>query len=176
MSGEPGGGADERYDEGDGDRPATGPGLRAKRVALAFVIVVSLAFVASSVWQIVPAVFGAGFEPLAAGAAPDSPEAQCGIGVRALALALDRAGARVASLASAADDSAMMAVLRPALSPEWDRAETIRAACDRAAGGPSAWAALQRLRMAEEQAGRLDQEALSSVRRDVTAHLPADLR
>jgi hypothetical protein len=69
-----------------------------------------------------------------------------------------------------------MAALRPGLSPEWDRADEVRAACDAARGGPSAWAALERLRVAEEQSGRLGREELSSVRSDVAAHLPADLR
>jgi hypothetical protein len=175
-NGEPG----ERDAEGDGaprgERPPAGPALRAKRLALAVVMVVSVVFIASSAGQIIPAVFGAGFEPIPSGSPAGSPEAQCGAGIRSLAQALDRVGDRMSSLATAEDDSTIMASLRPALSPEWDQADTVRSACAHAAGGPSAWAALERLRVAEEQSGRLDRDAVSSVRRDVAAHLPADLR
>jgi hypothetical protein len=165
-------------DDADGEREPgpSAPVQRARRMANVFVLVLSVAFVGSSTWQIIAAVFGKGIEPLPAGAPADSPEAQCGTGIRSLAQALDRAGGRLAPVAIAADDTAIMDTLRPALSPEWDRADTVRAACDRAARGSSAWAALQRLRVAEEQSGRLDHDALSSVRRDVAAHLPADLR
>ena len=176
MSDEPGDGDDEHGGWHEGDAAAAAAAMRGKRAALAVVMVISLAFIASSVAQIIPAVFGVGFEPLPSGAAPESPEGQCATGIRSLALALDRAGGRLSSVASAADDTATMAVLRPTLSPEWDHADTVRAACDRTAGGPAAWAALQRLRVAEEQSGRLDRDALTSVRRDVAAHLPADLR
>jgi hypothetical protein len=183
--------SDEPGDADDGDDESGGTGgtgerggdatlavarLRGKRAALGIVIVISLAFIVASTSQIIPAVFGVGFEPLPSAAAPDSPEGQCAAGIRALAGALDRAGGRLSSVASAADDGATMAVLRSTLSPEWDRADAVHVACKRAAGGPSAWAALQRLRVAEEQSGRLDREALTSVRRDVAAHLPADLR
>jgi hypothetical protein len=174
--GEPGEDDAEREGGHHGERPPAGPALRAKRAALAIVMVVSVVFIGSSTWQIIPAVFGVGFEPIPSGAAAGSPEAQCGAGIHSLAQALDRVGDRMSSLATAEDDSTIMASLRPALSPEWDRADTVRAVCDSAAGGPSAWAALERLRVAEEQSGRLDRDAVSSVRRDVTAHLPAELR
>jgi hypothetical protein len=150
--------------------------LRGKRVAFAILTVVSSAFIVSSTVQITRAVFGYGFEPLPVGAAPGSPEERCASGIRGLAQALDRAGGRLSSVASAANDAETMAALRPGLSPEWDRADEVRLACAGAQGGPSAWAALQRLRVAEEQSGRLGKAELSSVRSDVTAHLPADLR
>jgi hypothetical protein len=126
--------------------------------------------------QIIPAVFGAGFTPLPSGAPAGSPEQRCAVGVKSLADALDRAGGRLSTLASAADDTESMAALRPGLSPEWDRADEVRVACAEAQGGPSAWASLERLRVAEEQSGRLGRSELSAVRHDVAAHLPADLR
>jgi hypothetical protein len=167
---------DESGGDDDGDGTVGAARLRGKRAALAVAIVISLAFIVSSTAQIIPAVFGVGFAPLPSGAPPGSAEGQCAVGIRALALALDRAGGRLSSVASAADDTATMAVLRTTLSPEWDRADTVRAACEKVSGGALAWASLQRLRVAEEQAGRLDRDALTSVRRDVAAHLPADLR
>jgi hypothetical protein len=150
--------------------------LRGKRFALAFVTVLSLAFIVSSTVQITRAVFGIGLEPLPAGASAGSPEQRCAFGIRALARALDRAGGQLSSVASAANDAETMAALRPGLSPEWDRADEVRTACDAAQGGPPAWASLQRLRVAEEQSGRLGRDELTSVRSDVAAHLPADLR
>jgi hypothetical protein len=160
--------------DADEDRELSAARLRGRRVALGLVTVVALAFVASSANQITGAVFGFGFEPLPAGASPGSPEQLCASGIQGLARALDRAGGRPSSEATGASDET--ATSRAALSPEWDRAEEVRAACDAAQGGPLAWASLQRLRVAEAQSGRLGREELSSVRSDVAAHLPADLR
>jgi hypothetical protein len=166
---------DASGDEG-GDRALSAARLRGRRAALALFTVVAVAFIVSSTTQITRALFGMGLEPLPAGAAPGSPEQLCASGIQGLARALDRAGNRLSPVASAANDADTMAALRPGLSPEWDRADEVRAACDAARGGPSAWAALERLRVAEEQSGRLGREELSSVRSDVAAHLPADLR
>jgi hypothetical protein len=163
-------------DEADEDPTLSAARLRGKRVALGLMTVVSLAFVVSSTLQITQAVFGRGFDPLPAGAAAGSPEQKCAVGIRALARALDRVGGRLSTVASAANDADTMAALRPGLSPEWDGADEVRDACNAARGGPSAWASLQRLRVAEEQSGRLGRDELSSVRSDVAAHLPADLR
>jgi len=161
--------------DADDDPELSAARLRGRRVALALVTVLAVAFIASSTSQITAAVFGFGFEPLPAGASVGSPEHLCAAGIQGLARALDRAG-RLASVASAASDDDTTAVLRPGLSPEWDRADEVRAACDAAQGGPSAWASLQRLRVAEAQSGRLGRDDLRSVRSDVAAHLPADLR
>jgi hypothetical protein len=163
-------------DDDTADPTVAAARLRGKRAGFAVVLVVSLAFVYSSASQIIAAVFGVGFTPLPAGALPGSPEQRCALGIRGLARALDRATGKLSSVASAADDRETMAALRPGLSPEWDRADEVRAACAEASGGPSAWASLQRLRVADEQSGRLGPEQLSSVRSEVAAHLPADLR
>jgi hypothetical protein len=170
-------------DEGDaaeGEAPhdpiALAARLRGKRLALGLVLVVSVAFIVSSAVQIIGAAFGFGWTPLPSDAAPGSPERACAVGIRSLTQALDRAGERLSSVASAADDRETMAALRSRLSPEWDGAVGIEGACARAAGGLDAWAALQRLRVAEEQSGRLSRDELTAVRRDVAAHLPADLR
>ena len=165
---------DEPRDAED-DRELSAARLRGRRVALALVTVVAVAFIASSADQIAAAVFGFGFEPLPAGASAGSPEQLCASGIQGLARALDRAGRRPSSESAPASDETP-AGSRSGLSPEWDRAEEVRAACDAAQGGPSAWASLERLRVAEQQTGRLGREELSSVRNDVAAHLPADLR
>jgi hypothetical protein len=159
--------------DADDDRELSAARLRGRRVALALVTVVAIAFVASSASQITSAVFGLGVVPLPAGATAGSPEQLCASGIQGLARALDRAGGRLSSVAMASSDETTAS---SRLSPEWDRAGEVRAACEAAQGGPSAWASLERLRVAQEQSGRLGREELSSVRNDVAAHLPADLR
>jgi hypothetical protein len=160
----------------DDDPGLSAARVRGRRVAFAFVSIVAIAFIGSSTVQITRAVFGLGLEPLPNGASAGSPEQLCASGIHALARALDRVSGQVSSVASAANDADTMKALRPGLSPEWDHADEVHAACDAARGGPSAWASLERLRLAEEQSGRLGREELSSVQSDVAAHLPADLR
>jgi hypothetical protein len=160
----------------DDDPGLSAARLRGRRVALALFTVVAVAFIGSSTVQITRAVFGLGLEPLPARASAGSPEQLCASGIHALAQALDRESGRLSTVASAANDADTMKALRPGLSPEWDHADEVRAACNAAQGGPSAWASLERLRIAEEQSGRLGRDELSSVRSDVAAHLPADLR
>ncbi len=140
--------------------------LRGKRVALGVVIVASVAIIGSSALQIVPAVFGAAVTPIPA-AAPGTSERACSEGIGRMARALDRA-----------QDSAGSAAFEPQLRPEWDDAARVQGDCERARGGPDAWAALLRLRSAEEQLALTGspRTALATLRRDVDAHLPADLR
>ena len=150
-------------------------GLRAKRIVLAVVILVSLVFTASSSWQIIPAVFGLGVAPLPP-AAPGTPERDCAVGVRSLLAALDRAGGQLAQTASTDGDLDGIAALRARLSPEWDGAESVRLACEKAPEGQQAWAALERMRVAEEQIVRLGRVGVAPLRVEVAAHLPPDLR
>ncbi len=171
-----GDGGDGSEDDAAHDPIAPAARLRGKRMGLGIVLVVSVAFILSSAVQIISTVFGLGLTSLPLDTPSGSPERTCAAGIQALTRALDRAGARVSAVASAADDTETMAALRPGLSPEWDGADAIESACAHARGGLDAWAALQRLRVAEEQSGRLSRDELSSVRRDVAAHLPADLR
>jgi hypothetical protein len=169
---------DEGAGVGGGKRPAALVArLRGKRVALAIVLLVSVAFIVSSATQIVVAVFGLGGSTLPSGSLPGSAEHTCATGIRALAQTLDPPGGRVSPPAtSAASAEETPATSRPGLSPEWDQAGAIESACARSHGGLDAWAALQRLRVAEAQSSRLSPDDLSSGRRDVAAHLPAELR
>jgi hypothetical protein len=138
--------------------------LRGKRVALGVVIVVSVGIIGLSAVQIVPAVFGAGITPIPAAQA-GTRERTCAEGVQRLAAALDRAA-----------DSAGSASFEQRLQPEWSDAGSIREACGQAREGLDAWAALERLRSAAEQLGPRGSGELDPLRRDVRAHLPADLR
>ncbi|HEY1694363.1 MAG TPA: hypothetical protein VGG39_19475 [Polyangiaceae bacterium] len=137
--------------------------LQGKRVALVVVIGVSVVFIAASALQIVPAVFGAGITPLPSGG-PGTAARACAEGVRRLSTALDRAA-----------DAAGSAAFEARLRPEWDDRDAVERACHEAPEGTDAWAALLRMRSAEEQAAPRSGD-LAPLRRDVIAHLPADLR
>ena len=145
------------------DDPARGR-LQGKRLALGVILVFSFAVIGSSALQIIPVVFGAGTHPLPA-APPGSSARVCAEGVRTLELALDRA-----------TEAAGSASFRARLQPEWAEEATIREACSQSAEGIDAWAALARLRTAEEQLSPHAGAELEPLRRDVIAHLPADLR
>jgi hypothetical protein len=139
-------------------------GLRWKRASLVFVSVIAVAFIAISVLQIIPAVFGAWIRPLPP-ASPGSPERICAEGVHRLAGALDRASAMAGGPA-----------FDGALQPEWNDAPGVEQACARSPEGLDAWASLLRLRSAEQQLAGRDGEPLVRLRREVSSHLPADLR
>ena len=162
--------------------------IEGKRVAHVVVIVIALLFIGASAAQIIPAVFGWGVRPLAA-ASPVTAEGACGAGVRALAGALDRAGGQAWSSRELANrgggpvvdndptgGEAAMQVLRQGLAPEWNAQARIERACAESRDGSEAWAALMRLRRAEEQLVLGAFVELAVLRGDVAAHLPADLR
>ena len=108
------------------------------------------AFVLLSVKELVVEVFGYRAAPVAE-APPGTPERACADGIRELSRALDR-GALAA--AGATDEKDAVARLGRALSPEWDRdrEQALAATCTREPNGAEAWAALLRLRRAEEGA------------------------
>jgi hypothetical protein len=147
--------------------------LRGKRIALGVVIAIAVAFIGASVAQIIGAVFGTGVAPMQS-AEPGSAERTCAFGVRGLERALERASSRI--LSSATTDDEAVAAFREGLSPEWEQADAVRRACARAREGLEAWAALQRLLLAQEQLTRYVHVELAPLRRDVIAHLPMDLR
>jgi hypothetical protein len=127
---------------------------------------VAVVFIGLSCLQLVPDVFGAGVHPLAAGPA-GSPEQVCARGIQKLSGALDRAR-------SAAGGPGF----EGALQPEWADAPQIQASCEKSSAGLDAWAALLRLRSAEQQLARSGDSLalLDPLRREVASHLPADLR
>jgi hypothetical protein len=150
--------------------------LRGKRIGLGVVIAVAVSFIGASAVQIIPVVFGADETALAA-AAPASPERACALGLHGLLLALDRAGARgLSRTRSRVDADSALTTFRQALSPEWDDVEAVAQQCASSHDGLDAWAAVERLRIGEEQAVRRSRLELTPLRDDVVAHLPADLR
>lgn len=139
--------------------------LRGKRAGIVVIIVVAVAFIGGSAAQIIPAIFGVDITPIPA-APPGSSERTCAEGVRRLALAVEPPG----------DGGAQGG---PSAPEEWDGASAVEQACSRSSEGRDAWAALARLRSASQQLARRDKRDradLDSLRRDVAAHLPADLR
>jgi len=122
--------------------------LRGKRIALGIVITVTVAYIGASAVDIVPAVFGAVMHPLPL-TPPGTPARACAEGLRRLVSA-----------------------------PEAGGNDEVQRACAASREGLDAWAALERLRSAERQlAGRSGSEQeLQELRRQVLAHLPADLR
>lgn len=122
--------------------------LRGKRIALGIVITVVVVYIAANAVDIIPAVFGAVRHPLPA-APPGTPAHACAEGLRRLASTDDPGG----------DDQ-------------------IRPSCAASSEGLDAWAALERLRSGQRQlAGRSGSEQeLETLRQQVLAHLPAELR
>ena len=137
--------------------------LRGKRVALGIVGAIAVPFIASSTLQIAQAVFGEG--PL--------HDRACSTGVRELQAALDRASERL--LVPAEGDGADV-TLGAATIPGWKDADAVRRACEASEAGTRAWDALERLRRTEERLAHDARGEVTPLRRDVTAHLPAELR
>lgn len=130
-----------------------------KRLAHGIVFAVAAAFVGASAWQIASGVFGLGATPVAASWETASPaDRACALGLRALSTALDRAGASSAP------------------PPEWEGAAPVARACSESPHGLDAWAALERLKIAEEKLAPDERSELEPLRRDLATHLPPDLR
>jgi hypothetical protein len=150
---------------------------RGKRAAHAVVLVIAILFIGSSTWQIVGSLFG---RPSRVYRSPSraalTPAARtCAAGIQQLADALDRAGPGVAA-SNPRGGEVPSAPFTRAMPPEWDHAAEVRQRCESFAGGEDAWAALERLRSAQEQLARHGQAELEELRRDLAAHLPTDLR
>ena len=87
--------------------------------------------------------------------------------------AVDRAAA---ASAMAPDEDAAVAAFRKALQPEWGREKEVEAACaadpSESHRGQGAFAALERLRVAEETSARRRAVETAPLRQDVRAYLP----
>jgi hypothetical protein len=159
--------------------------LQGRRVAHGTIIVIAVLFIAASTSQIVGAVFAPG------AAAPAEP-GPCALGVRRLALALDRGCAAGDDVSESGPDGSLEAAGggSPGHRPgeerghkdrheewgPWSEANAVARACLEASGGLDAWAALERMRVAQQQLARRDRSDLEPLERDVSAHLPAELR
>lgn len=150
---------------------------RARAIAAGLVLVVALAFIVLSTWQVTEAVFWAA----PARAQPETPaEAACVARLRTLEAALERAGAHATSAGAPArpseDYSASEARARKAfddgLAPEWNDAASAEQACGASARSREAWAALLRLRRGLEGRASKDAREIGPLRRDFETRLP----
>jgi len=132
---------------------------RARAIASSAVLVVAVAFIAASLWQIVSAVFF--HAPVALAKTPD--EAACSAELAKLERALDRASENTARTPDA---------FSRALSPEWDDAARAESACGRTERGEDAWVSLLRLRHGLEGRAQKDLRDIEPLRRDFDARLP----
>jgi hypothetical protein len=173
---------------GEGQKRA---GRRARGVAAAAVLVVAIAFVASSAWQILAAVFYARPPHVRP---PTPAEAECVVRLRSLEAALERGTDRAthATMAKAppepgAADPATLAAqaaeraateaeahdaFEAALAPEWDDADSAKRACATTPRAREAWAALLRLRRGLEGGARKQAHEIAPLRRDFETRLP----
>jgi hypothetical protein len=139
--------------------------LRGKRAVLGLIIVVASVFVVACAVMIVPQVFGAGVRPIE----PGPTEGACADGVRTLAAALDRGAAQAVT---ATDEASAVAAFQKGIAPDWDRSAEVEAACRSTPRGGDAFAALLRLRLAEEGNARRRGVEIGPVKRGVVAYLP----
>lgn len=164
--------------EGEPQAPR-GKGRRARAVASGVVLVVAVAFIVASTWQITATVFHT--EP--ARARPPTPaEAVCVARLRVLEAALDRASraaaleSRNAAAASVADRAASETraevAFEAALAPEWNERAGAEGACEATPRTKEAWAALLRLRRGLEGRVRKDAREIGPLRRDFETRLP----
>jgi hypothetical protein len=120
---------------------------RARRAANGVVVVVAVLFIGASTLQIVRSVFDEAGSPLAPALATDDA---CMAGVKRLA----KAGT--------------------ALPP--GEVDAVARVCASTSAGLDAWAALERVWLAREELARQDRTDIDPLAREVSAHLPADLR
>lgn len=148
------------------------PGGGAKRaVYVAFTLFV-LAFVSVSTYEILSVALG--FAPAAPldSSGPSGPEAshECTDGVRAMADAVDAAAKRAIA---AGTERAATDLFREALADTWNpREKPTEAACSAVPRGRDAFAAVLRLRQAQEGFVRRQVVEVAPLRRDVSAYLP----
>ena len=139
------------------------PGARIRTLVYGLYVTFAAAFVLLCVKEIVVGVFGLR-EGTVATAAPGSTGQACAAGIRDLVRALDRG---VLAANAARDEKDAVARLDAALAPEWDRETTLAATCGSDANGAEAWAALLRLRRAEEGAAGRRAVLVGPMRADV---------
>jgi hypothetical protein len=128
-------------------------------------VALAAAFVLSSARSVVWGLFGLEAAPTATAPAGRA----CGEAIARLARALDRG---VAATSAARTDVEALAQMRAALAPEWDAEASGAATCAEDPHGADAWAALMRLRRAEEGAVASRAAQTGPVHRELEAYLP----
>jgi hypothetical protein len=139
------------------------PGARIRTLVYGLYVAFAAAFVLLCVKEIVVGVFGLR-EGSVATAPPGSPGRACADGIRDLMHALDRG---VLAANAARDEKEAVTRLDAALAPEWDREAAVATNCSMDPNGSEAWAALLRLRRAEEGAAGRRAVLVGPMRADV---------
>ncbi len=133
-----------------------------RRAGLGFVVAIALAFTAASADQIVAGAFEASVRPLPSGP-PGSSDRLCADGVSRLARDPD---SRVRDAPTKSPRESERAV----------DASAVGSACSYSSAGLDAWASFLRLEEARRQLPAGSDAELATLRRNVFAHLPAELR
>ncbi len=148
-------------------RPAAGErgraGARIRTIVYGLYVAFAAAFVLLCVKELVVGVFGMR-EGTVASAPAGSPGRACADGIGDLLRALDRG---VLAASAARDEKDAVTRLDAALAPEWDREAALATTCGADANGAEAWAALLRLRRAEEGAAGRRAVLVGPMRADV---------
>lgn len=143
----------------------SGESRRGRSIASAIFVGIVSVFIVITTWQVARGVFGKGGTSAKAGIAP--PPA-CIAGISRLGGALDRA---VAAASQSSDEHAVNAAFANAVKPEWDDSDKVQADCAATPEGQDAFAALLRLRRAEETSLERHVAEVSPMKRDVEAYL-----
>jgi hypothetical protein len=133
-------------------------------VSALFVGVVSI-FIVITTAQVGRGVFGKNESKASPG---NAPSAACIAGISRLTPALDRA---LGIASPIADENASLAAFAAATLPEWNESPKIEADCNATPAGQEAFAAVLRLRRAQESFLQRQVAELSPMRRDVEAYL-----
>ena len=152
------------------DKPASDAKRRGKRIIAGVFVALTSVFIGLSALQIIPQVFGVGVPPIARASASGPPSPACAAGVSSLAAALDR-GLAASTAVTTADEEAAVAAFHTGLSPEWDAEADVARRCGDTARGQDAFAALLRLRLADEHFVRKNVVEIAPLRRNVAAYL-----
>ncbi len=146
-------------------KEATQAGKRARNAVIAALVVISSAFVVSTTWQIIAAVFDLDPKPVVSLTAGDD----CSHRVRALESALDR-GAAAATRAK--DEASANAAFEAELLPEWSLAADAEAVCKQDENGTAAYAALLQLKKGLQGRARHDVAEIGALRKALHERIP----
>ncbi|WP_394849345.1 hypothetical protein LZC95_18100 [Pendulispora brunnea] len=159
------------------ERPQRTPRQKlASRLVYGSFLGLATAFILSSTYQLMIGVFGMGIEPLPSSGRPEAAvEGQaCADGIAQLSAALERGFAHSVGPdgASARTEEAVVAGFRKNLEPEWTGEAAIERTCASHPHGQEAFAALLRLKLAQEGFVRRQMVEIDPLRRSVNAYLP----
>jgi hypothetical protein len=140
----------------------------ARRLVFGSFLLLATAFVVSSAWQLIAGIYAPGPVVIAPAGAPEEARA-CSDGIARLSTALER-GFVAASTKD--DEVSALRTLAEGMQPEWTEQAAVEKACAAQPRGQDAFAALLRLKLAEEGFVRRQIVEIAPVRRDVRAYLP----